>query len=241
MGDLFFTLLTQPIYNALILVYEVVPGSLGVSIVLVTILIKLVLWPLTGKSLKSQKAMQAIQPKMEEIKKDFKDDKEGQAKAMMELYKAEKVNPFSSCLPLLVQLPILLALYSVLRRSAMDPELIASLYGFVTQPEMINTVFLGLFELSEKSIPLALMAGAIQYVQAKMLETRRPPKDLEKKEGAKDETMTATLTKSMTYTMPIVTVVFGASLPGGVALYWLVSNGVSVIQQYLVFHKKKLG
>ena len=239
MGDLFFAVLTQPIFNALIAVYNVVPGGIGVAIVLVTILIKLVLWPLTGKSLKSQKAMQVIQPKLDQIKKDYKDDKEGQAKAMMELYKEEKVNPFSSCLPLLIQLPILIALYNVLRQSIADPELMNSLYSFVSQPEAINHMFLGLFDLSKRSIPLALMAGAIQYVQAKMLETRRPPKNLADKEGAKDESMTATMTKSMTYTMPLVTIVFGASLPGGVTLYWLVSNAISVLQQYLVFHKKK--
>jgi YidC/Oxa1 family membrane protein insertase len=237
MGGIFFTLLTQPIFNALIYVYNVVPGDLGIAIVLVTILIKLVLWPLTGKSLNSQKAMQEIQPQLDKIKEDMKDDKEGQAKAMMELYKEEKVNPFSSCLPLLVQLPILLALFNVLRKITSDPELMNSLYSFVSRPEFVDHMFFGVIDLSGRSFTLAIMAGAVQYVQAKMLETRRPPKNLADKEGAKDESMTASITKSMTYTMPLITVVFGASLPGGVTLYWLVSNIVSVFQQYIVFHK----
>jgi len=230
--------MTQPMFNALIGIYNVVPGDFGIAIVILTVLIKLILWPLTGKSLESQKAMQEIQPKLDELKVKFKDDKEGQAKATMALYKEEKVNPFSSCLPLIVQLPILLALFNVLRRGATDPELMASLYGFIQQPEIIHNVFIGLIDLSERSIPLAILAGIAQYVQAKMLESRRPPKDLAKKEGAKDEAMAATMAKSMTYTMPLITVVFGATLPGGVALYWFTSNVISVIQQYLVFHKK---
>ncbi|MBT6253979.1 membrane protein insertase YidC [Candidatus Uhrbacteria bacterium] len=235
---IFFTILTQPIFNALVAIYNTVPGDFGIAIIILTVIIKLILWPLTGKSLQSQKAMQAIQPKITELKEKFKDDKEGQAKATMALYKEEKVNPFSSCLPLIIQLPILLALFNVLRRSIEDPELMASLYSFVSQPEVVNNVFIGIFDLSVRSIPLALMAGAVQYVQAKMLETRRPPKDLAKKEGAKDEAMAATMAKSMTYTMPLITVVFGATLPGGVMLYWLSSNVVSVIQQYMIFHKK---
>ena len=125
MGGIFFTLLTQPMYNALIWLYSVLPGNdLGVAIILLTVIIKLILWPFTGQSLKSQTAMQQLQPKIEEVKEKYKNDKEGQAKVMMALYKEEKVNPFSSCLPLLVQLPILLALYTVLRRSVTDPEML---------------------------------------------------------------------------------------------------------------------
>lgn len=234
---IFFTVLIQPLFNALIAIYNTVPGDFGVAIVLLTVLIKLILWPLTGKSLKSQKAMQSLQPKIDALKEKFKDDKEGQAKATMALYKEEKVNPFSSCLPLLVQLPILLALFNVLRTST-SPELMVSLYSFVNQPEALNNVFLGIFDLSVRSIPLAILAGVFQYIQVKMLETQRPPKDLEKKEGVKDEAMAATMAKSMTYTMPLITVVFGATLPGGVTLYWLTSNVISVLQQYLVFRKK---
>lgn len=240
MGGFFFTILTQPMYNLLILLYEFIPGQdIGIAIILVTVLIKGVLWPFTGKSLKSQKVMQNIQPKVDALKEKYKDNKEEQAKAMMELYKEEKVNPFSSCLPLLIQLPILLALYNVLRRSLADPEMLSSLYSFVPVPEVIDMMFLGIVDLGAKSIPLAILAGIVQYFQAKMLQVNKPPKAVAGKEGAKDEGMAATMTKSMTYTMPIITVVFGASLPGGVTLYWLFSNLVSVLQQALIFRKNK--
>ncbi len=240
MGGIFFTILTQPMYNALIWLYDVLPGNdLGVAIILLTIIIKLILWPFTGQSLKSQAAMQALQPKMEAVKEKFKGDKEALAKAMMELYKEEKVNPLSSCLPLLIQLPILLALYNVLRRSVTDPAMLQSLYGFVTAPEVVHPVFIGLVDLAGKSIPLAVLAGIIQYVQVRMIQVKTPPASVAKKEGARDEAMMASMTKSMTYTMPILTVVFGATLPSGVTLYWLVSNMVSVLQQWLVGRKRK--
>ncbi|PIR47272.1 hypothetical protein COV06_04280 [Candidatus Uhrbacteria bacterium CG10_big_fil_rev_8_21_14_0_10_50_16] len=236
MGNLFFLILTQPIYNALVFLYEMIPGQdLGVAIVVLTVLIKLILWPFTGKSLSSQKAMQELQPKVEEVKEQYKDDKEGQAKALMELYKEEKVNPFSSCLPMVIQLPVLLALYSVLRQSITNPEFISNLYAFVPAPEVINSTLFGFMDLHARSIPLAILAGAVQYVQARQLQVNRPPKELAKKPGAKDESMTAAMSKSMLYTMPLVTIVFGASLPGGVTLYWLTSSVVSVIQQFYVF------
>ena len=241
-SGIFYILLTQPIYNALIFVYNAIAAiglvDLGVSIIVLTILIKLVLLPFTAKSLKAQKSMQAIQPQVDAIKKEFKDDKEGQAKAMMELYKDQNVNPLSSCLPLLIQMPILLGLYNVLRQSVSDPEAFAMLYSFIPAPELMNTTLLGLLDLGEKSIILAIIAGIVQYFQAKMLQVNKPPKSIADKPGAKDESMTAAMTKSMTYTMPVITVIFGASLPGGVTLYWLFSNLVSVLQQLYIFKKK---
>lgn len=242
-GGIFFLLLTQPMYNLLIVSYHGLStigiADLGWAIIVLTVVVKLVLMPFTAKSIKAQKAMQALQPHLDEIKEKYKDKKEEQAKAMMAVYKEHNINPASSCLPLLIQMPILIALYNVLRRSVNDPESLAMLYSFIPAPEVIGHMFLGIVDLSVRSIPLAILAAIIQYVQAKMLEAKRPPVSLAKKEGAKDESMAAAMTKSMTYTMPIVTVIFGASLPGGVMLYWLVSNLVSVLQQWFLFRTPK--
>ncbi|MEK7530037.1 MAG: YidC/Oxa1 family membrane protein insertase [Patescibacteria group bacterium] len=242
-SGIFFLLLTQPMYNLLIVCYHALSAigiaDLGWAIIALTVVVKLVLMPFTAKSIKAQKAMQALQPHLDEIKEKYKDKKEEQAKAMMAVYKEHNINPASSCLPLLIQMPILIALYNVLRRSVNDSESLAMLYTFIPAPEVINHIFLGIIDLGVRSIPLAIIAGIIQYVQAKMLEAKRPPSSLGKKEGAKDESMAAAMTKSMTYTMPIVTVIFGASLPGGVMLYWLVSNLVSVLQQFVLFRTPK--
>ncbi|MBI2476943.1 membrane protein insertase YidC [Candidatus Uhrbacteria bacterium] len=240
---IFTLLLTQPIYNLLVLSYNAIASvgihDLGLAIITLTVAIKLVLLPFTAKSVVAQRNMQALQPKIEAIKSQYKGDKEGQAKAMMALYKEHNINPLSSCLPILVQMPVLLALYYVLSRSVTDPASTALLYSFVSAPEIFNTHLFSLVDLSVRSIPLAVVAGLVQYVQGRMMQVAQPPKELQGKEATKDESMAAAMTKSMTYTMPLITVIFGASLPGGVTLYWLISGLVSVIQQWILMRKRQ--
>ena len=147
MIELFNTVLTEPLFNLLVFLYNNIPGNdFGIAIILLTILIKLALLPLSHQAIKGQKALQDLQPKMEVIKKQYKNDKEGQAKAMMELYKAEKVNPLSSCLPLLIQLPFLLAVYQVLIKG-FHPESLGLLYSFVQNPGFINHISFGFLDL----------------------------------------------------------------------------------------------
>ena len=235
---IFHTFLYQPILNLLISLYNIIPGGeIGFAIIALTVVIKLILWPLTRSSLKSQKAMQEIQPKLNELKAKHKDDKEALAKAMMELYKNEKVNPLSSCLPLIIQLPILIGLYRVLL-NGFGEEHMASLYTFVANPGHINQIFVGTIDLAETSIFLAVLAGIFQFFQTRMLMHRKPPKQVQGTPGAKDETMMAAMNKSMLYFMPVITVVIGATLPGGLTLYWVTVNLVSIIQQVIVFKKK---
>ncbi len=238
MGGIFNTFLYQPIFNLLVFLYNVLPGAdVGFAIIALTVIIKLILWPFMHKSLQSQKALQQIQPKIEELKKTHGTDKEALAKAMMELYKEEKVNPLSSCLPVLVQLPVLIALYQVLL-NGFGAEQLSNLYAFVQNPGAINYTFLGLVDLSQANIPLAILAGAFQYWQTKMLMAKQPPKQVLGTQGAKDESMLAAMNKSMLYFMPVITVVIGATLPGGLTLYWVTINVVSIIQQFIVFKDK---
>lgn len=227
-------------FNLLVGLYNVIPGAdMGFAIIALTLVIKLILWPLTGSALKSQRAMQQLQPKLDALKEKHKGDKEALAKEMMEMYTKEKVNPLSSCLPLLVQIPVLIALYRVLSIGLkdFDPTL---LYSFVQNPGNVNETFLGLVDLSVRSIPLALLAGASQFVQTKMLMLKRPPAKLREKEGAKDEDMMATVNQSMMYMMPLMTVVISWSLPAGLTLYWVAVSVISILQQFLVFKKNPL-
>lgn len=242
----FHTVLYQPLFNLLLGLYAIIPVTdIGFAIIALTILIKIALWPLTHASLRSQKALQEIQPQINKLKEEYGDDKEGLAKAMMELYQKEKVNPLSSCLPMLIQLPILFALYRVLI-DGLHPESLTALYSFVPNPGDINVMFLGIVDLSVASIPLAVIAGILQFFQTRMMISRRPPQNVRKKEGAKDEDMLASMNKSMMYFMPVVTIVIGATLPGGLALYWVTLNLFSIVQQKFVFskyhkHKEKDG
>lgn len=241
--NLFNTIFFQPILNLLVWLYATVPGQdVGVAIILLTFIVKLVMYPLTHLQIKQQRSMQELQPKIEEIRKRLKDDKEKQAAELMELYKKEKVNPASSCLPLLVQLPIFLALFHALQ-VGLQSQGLNMLYPFVPNPQNINTMFLGLFDLTKPNYVLAILAGLVQFWQTKQIlkppaaTVTAPPPEVAKSEGAKDESMTAIMNKQMTYMMPIMTIVIGFSLPGGLSLYWLTMSLLTVAQQYLVLKK----
>ncbi|OGH74010.1 MAG: hypothetical protein A3G00_02210, partial [Candidatus Magasanikbacteria bacterium RIFCSPLOWO2_12_FULL_43_12] len=200
------------------------------------VLIKLALYPLTASSIKSQKALTDLQPKLDVIKKEFKDDKQRLAQETMKLYKENKVNPMASCLPLLIQLPILIALYYVLQRGLTATNF-DTLYSFVKSPDQINTISVGLVDLKNSNIILAVLAGAAQFWQAKMMMRKKAPK--EAGEGAKDENMMSMMNKQMLYMMPIMTVFIGMKLPGGLTLYWLLSTVLTVAQQAVVFKHQK--
>lgn len=243
MIDLFNTVLTWPILNLLFWLYDVVPGrDIGIAIIVLTIIIKAVLYPFAVQQIKQQRAMQALQPKMEEIRKRLKDDKEAQAKELMELYKTEKVNPAASCLPLLIQLPVFIALYHALQEGLSSNGL-DNLYPFIPNPGTIDPTLFGFVDLANPNYVLAILAAAVQYWQTKQIMDQtpkaasNPPKEVEGKEGAKDESMAAMMNKQMLYVMPIVTIVIGFGLPGGLILYWLTMSLLTVAQQWYMFKK----
>lgn len=232
-SELFNTLLYNPLLNLLIGMYNVVPfNDFGVSVIVVTLLIKIALYPLTASSLGSQKALQELQPKVQELRTQYKDKPQELAQQTMKLYRENKVSPFSSCLPLLIQLPILLALYWALRDgvSVIDAS---RLYSFVSHPGEINHISFGVLDLTKASYVLALLAGAVQYLQARMLSTKKGPSA----EGSKDENMMAMMNKQMLYFMPLITVLIGATLPAALTLYWFVSTLFTWLQQIVLFKK----
>ncbi len=233
---MFTILFYQPILNLLVFLYNIVPGhDLGIAIILLTIIVKLVLWPLSRKSIKSQKALQDLQPKIEEIKKKYANNKEEMGKAMMQLYKENKVNPFSSCLPLLIQFPFFIAIFQVFR-DGLSGKSLNLVYSFISRPETINSISFGLVDLSVPSRVLAVLAGGAQFVQTHMMSRQRPSIH---SPGAKDEDMMAVINKQMMYVMPILTVIIGFSLPGGLSLYWLTTTILTVIQQFFIFKKRQ--
>jgi len=236
---MFHTILYQPIFNVFVSLYNVIPGhDVGLVILAVTILVRLVLYPLTSSSIKAQRAMQELQPKMAAIKKEFADDKQKQTQAIMELYKTNKVNPITSCLPMLVQLPILIALYMVLQDGLASKDLAESLYSFVNNPGTINQISLGIFNMAKPNYALAVLAGLAQYWQAKTLSRTTPPQ--EAGPGSKDEAMMSMMNKQMLYFMPIMTTVIGFTLPAGLTLYWFFSTVLMALQQVWQFKKPKI-
>lgn len=223
-------LLIKPLYNLLVFLYTTIPGSdLGVAIIVLTLIIKVVFYPLNRRSIVSQKALQSLQPKMDELKEKYKDDREKLGAEMMALYKKEKINPFSSCLPVLIQIPILIAVYQVFIRgiASSGTDL---LYPFIQDPGTLNTLAFGFLDLSKKNFILALAAGAAQFWQTKMLASKRKSSD----------GMAAAMNAQMQYMFPIMTVVIGVSFPAGLTLYWFSTTLFSVLQQMWMIRKKQI-
>lgn len=232
---LFNTIIYQPLFNILVLFYNIVPGrDLGVAIIILTALIRLLLWPLSKQAITAQKSMQGLQPKLQQLKIQYKDDKQKLAQATMELYKQEKINPFASCLPLLIQLPILIGVYWVVSAGLHSTKM-EILYPFVANPGTIKTVAFGFLDLIKPNWILAILAGAAQYWQTKMLPRQIPEV---KSPGSKDEGMAAMMNKQMLYMMPIMTVFIGITLPAGLTLYWFIATLLTGAQQWLMFRKK---
>lgn len=226
----FNTILYQPLFNALILLYLYLPGhDFGVAVIVLTLLIKIILYPLGAQAIRSQKAMTLIQPKMKAIQEQYKNDKEKQAKAMMELYKQEKINPFSGFLTLLVQLPILFALYRVFWKGINSD--LHLLYGFVPNPGQIDFTFLGAMDLSGPSAVLAILAGIAQFIQTKMTVPSQKAVP-----GKAD--LSQAMQKQMLYFLPVFTVFILWRLPSAVALYWLSTTLFTIVQQYIILKKK---
>lgn len=237
MKELFEIILYKPIFNSFVGLYDIIP-DVGAVILILTVIIKLALYPLTKKSIEAQKSLQEIQPKLEAIKKEHKGDQQRIAQETMKMYKENKVNPFGSCLPILIQLPVFLALYWVLR-NALTTYSFHLLYSFVPNPGSINHISLGFLDLAKANIFLAVAAGAAQFWQAKSMSRKKAPQKAGT--GAKDENMMAMMNKQMLYFMPVLTVIIGFQLPGGVMLYWFLSTLFTAVQQQIMFKKKGSG
>jgi len=233
-------ILIRPIFNALIFLYHTLPGhDLGIAIIVLTIIISLLLYYPNLSSLKAQKEMQKLQPKLKAIQEKYKDDKEKQSKKTMELYQKHKVNPLGSCLPLLIQLPIIYALFYVFRKT-LDENSFSLLYSFVQKPEALNIFFLNAIDLTKPNIYiLPFIAGALQFWQSSMLQRYQPrSKEVKKKKSGSLFDFSA-LSQQMVYLFPIVTVFISMSLPASVTLYWATRNAFMVGQQYLYFKKDR--
>lgn len=225
MTSFFKTILYAPLFNALIFISNFMPGhDLGLAIVVLTVLIRLIFLPLSIKSQRSQRALNAINPHIQALKEKHKHDQAAQGKAMMELYKEHNINPIAGCLPLLIQLPILIALYQAFI-AGLKPESLSMLYSFVQNPGVVNPLFLGFLSLTGRNIILAVTAGVLQFLQAKQ------SMDYMKTSGAGANPQMAAINKQMLYFFPVMIVVIGWNLPAGLILYWITTTVFSIGEQ----------
>lgn len=247
MGEFFHVAVYQPLYNLLIFVYDVFPGGdFGIAIIIVTLIIKSAMISLSKKQIESQKKTQEIQPELKRIQKKYKDNKEKQTKEVMKFYKKNKVNPFSGCLPMVIQVVFLIAIYRVIINIS-NAGLVANaedLYSFIRNPGEINSTFLGIIDLLKPSIPLAIMAAASQFWQTKLIMAKNKKKnnsDKDKKKSDKGEQpdFAQIMSKQMVVLGPMLTLFIGIKFAAGLAIYWLVSTLFAVFQQLYIFKKQE--
>lgn len=258
---MFETLIVQPIFNILIAIYSAIPGGdFGFAIIIFTILIRFLLYPLVKKQLHQTKVMRQIQPELKRIKKEANGDKQVEAMRMMELYKSRGVKPFQSILILLIQLPIFFALFQVIQVFTQHREKVGELtYGYlevvapikhlIENPDQFNQHMLGFMDLTGIAISnnglnwpliiLALIAGYTQYIMTKqIMPTTGKKKSIrqiltEASDGkqAEQSDINEAVSTGMMKFMPFLMVFIMLSIPGALALYYTVSNIVAVAQQ----------
>jgi len=233
----------QPLINLLIFFYSIVPGhDFGIAVILLTVVVRLVVWPLQSKTLRNQKAMNKIQPEIKKIQEKYKNDPVKMNSKMMELYKEKEVNPLSSCFPSLIQLPLLFALFYAIRpfsnqdfidlakQSAglwheLYPWLksLPFVHNALSQP--FSTSMFSVINLAKPSWILGLIAAIAQFFQSKML---MPKQNLDQTQKIFSQTL---------YIFPALTFFISLSLPAALPLYWIITTGIAALQQYLIIHR----
>ncbi len=231
------TLFFDPVYNGLVFFIDVIPGGdVGIAIICITVLVKVLLLPLSLKAARTQKIMRDLDPKLREIKERLKEKREEQARAIMELYREAGLNPFASIFLLFIQIPIIVSVYlSVYSGGGVPLPAINTdlLYAFIPNPETVDMIFLGLVDIAAKSLPLALLAGVTQFVHSWLSIPKAEPR----KEG-EAPSLQADFARSMQlqmkYVMPVIIFVVAYTVSAAVALYFTVSNLAMIAQELVV-------
>lgn len=243
MSAIYNGLIFHPLYNALIGIFTILPlADAGIAVIILTILVRLILYPLSKKAVLTQVKMQEINPDLQRIKEQYKGNQEEQARATLALYKEKGVNPFSGALVLLIQLPIIFALYKIFLHAGFPNVDASLLYSFVHVPAHINTVFLGLIDITDKSAVLAVLAAVSSFFQLKLATTNQalPKKDQSGKSKENfGQDLAASMQKQMKYFFPIIVLFISYKISGVIALYWLTSNLFTIGQEIVVRRKIK--
>lgn len=222
----------QPLYNALAFIVSWVPGAdIGIAVIVLTIVVRFILFPIAKKSIVSQIKLKALQPELDAIKANYP-DKQEQSKRTFELYRKFKVNPFSGCLLVLLQLPVILALYKVFL-GAMTPDS-AMLYNSISFPAVINTEFLGILDIHGKSIILALLAGITQFIQARLALPKQEKTAPNTGKASFQQQFAKSMNMQMQYFLPIFVAFISYQVAGAVALYWATSNIFTICQEIVI-------
>ncbi len=229
------TFFFDPIYNLLVFFIDVFPlGDVGLAIIATTIVVKCILLPLSVKATKTQVRMKELQPKLEALKETHKDNREAQAREMLELYKEAGVNPFASILLIFLQVPIIIALYFAVTRGGGVPLPdinIDLLYAFIPQPDTVSTMLFGWFDILGKSLPLALLAAGAQFVHGRLSMAALPTPDKDAAPSFKND-FQKSMQLQIKWVLPVVIFFVAYTISAAVALYFTVSNLFAIAQEY---------
>jgi YidC/Oxa1 family membrane protein insertase len=229
---LFHAVFYNPIYNALVALVAIIPGNdVGIAVILVTIAIRLILLPFSLSAARTQRAMKTLEPKIKALKEKHKGDKEKEALETLALYKEEKVNPFASILTVLIQLPVLLALYWVFRYEPFSHINTTLLYSFTPIPHAASLLFLGIISVSGKSLVLAILAGFSQFLQAHLAlsGTMKPSNE----KGMQND-FQRVMGMQLKYVFPFLIGTISYTTSGAVALYFITTNLAGSAQEWHV-------
>lgn len=233
--ELFNTIFFEPLYNALVILIEIVPGAdVGIAVILLTIIVKILLFPLSIKMVRSQLQTKLIQKPLEEIKIKYKNNREELGKAMFELYKKHNINPFSGFILILIQIPVIFALYWVFVKGGFPEINTDILYSFVSIPDMVSMNFLGFINVGQAhNIILALLVGVSQYFQAKLSFPKVEARDKDKPASFQDDMMRG-MQVQIKYVLPVIITFSSYILIAVVSLYWIVSNLFAIGQELYI-------
>ena len=238
MKTIFIEVLYKPLYNILISLIDVVPyADIGFAVIILTIFVKFILFPLSKKSIKTQLLMKEIEEPIKQIREQYKDNPQELAQKTLQLYKEKEINPFAGIFLVLIQLPIIIALYMVFAKTGLPTINTDLLYSFVPTPTNIQTTFLGFIDLvSNKSVLIALFVLITQSIQIRLALPNQSIPNSSDNQFAQE--FMKGLHFQMKYILPVITAVAAYSLISVVGLYWIVGNIFAIFQE--IYFKKTL-
>lgn len=230
-SNIFHAAIYDPLYNGLTFFVGIIPShDIGIAIIALTIVVRIIIFPLSSRAIKAQMAMKKIAPEIETLKAKYKNDREAQGKAIFALYKERGVHPFASIGLVLIQFPVLIGLYWVFYKGGfphVDPSL---LYSFIHVPSSVNMEFLGVLDMSKRSLILAALAAATQLVYTRL--SMGPRGVATAAEATLSNDMAKSFDLQARYVLPAIIGVIAYTIPAAAPLYWVTSNTSMIIQEY---------
>ena len=233
-GNAFHVAIFAPLYNGLVFLVGFLPThDVGIAVIILTIIVRFILFPLSKKAVEAQMAMKKIAPEIEELKVKHKDNREAQSKAIFALYKERGIHPFAGLAIVLLQFPILIGLYWVFANGGLPVVNTAALYSFVHPPAAVNMEFLGIINMSSRSIFLAVLSAVTQFTYTRLSMGPAATKDPSPVESSLSNDMAKSFDMQARYVLPVMIGVIAFSISAAAPLYWTTSNLFMIAQELL--------